>query len=128
MSPSKKQQGEATREALLVAAETLFAEHGFDGTRVDAIAELAGHNKTLIFHYFGNKLGLYVEVLKRADAELGVLLSGLFTQLLQDETIAADAGRFRAFLESAFGVLFDYMAAHPRFTRMINWEQAAAWE
>ena len=128
MAEAKKKQGEATREAILVAAETLFAEHGFEGTRVDRIAELAGHNKALIFRYFGNKLGLYTEVLKRADVELGALLKRLFVPLRDDQAIASEAGRFRAFLEAAFGTLFDYMVEHPRFTRIINWEQAAAWQ
>src|SRR5579884_2390918 len=37
-----------TREAILSAAETLFAERGFDGTSVDAIASRAGYNKSLL--------------------------------------------------------------------------------
>ena len=128
MAQAKKKQGEMTREAILVAAEILFAEHGFAGTRVDKIATLAGHNKTLIFRYFGNKLGLYAEVLKRADRELGFLVQGLFAPLLDDETIISDAQRLRAFLEANFGAVFDYMVEHPRFARIINWEQADGWQ
>jgi len=36
---------QSTRQAILSAAETLFAERGFDGTSVDAIASQAGYNK-----------------------------------------------------------------------------------
>jgi len=53
----------------------VFAEHGFDGTSVYAIAARASYNKSLLFQYFGNKLGLYAEVLKRADRDMGELLA-----------------------------------------------------
>src|SRR5258708_2273586 len=109
MPVSKKQQGEQTREAILAAADALFAEHGFDGTRVDSIAALAGHNKTLIFRYFGNKLGLYAEVLKRADQEMGALLMRLFAPLVEDPTLVAGPRSFQAFLEGTIGAFFDYM-------------------
>src|SRR5438067_12849186 len=86
---------ERTRETILNAAEAVFAEHGFDGTSVDAIAAEAGYNKSLIFQYFGNKLGLYTQVLKRADREMSELLARVFAPLLQDETAAAHAHQFR---------------------------------
>ncbi len=127
MSASRK-RGEATREAILKAAEATFAVHGFDGARVDTIAEVSGYNKTLIFRYFGDKLGLYTEVLKRADQEMSELLTHVFAPLLEDETIASDARRFRAFLTTTFGAFFDYMVEHPHFTRMVNWEQAEGWQ
>jgi AcrR family transcriptional regulator len=128
MSEYKEQRGAATREAILQAAEASFAEHGFDGARVDAIAEASGYNKTLIFRYFGDKLGLYAAVLKRADHEWSVLLRRIFLPLLEDESIVSDAHRFREFLKTTFEVFFDYMVDHPRFTRMINWEQAEGWQ
>ena len=58
---------EGAREAILNAAEDVFAEHGFDGARIDAIAAAAGYNKSLIFQYYGDKLALYAEVIRRAD-------------------------------------------------------------
>jgi len=119
---------ERTRAAILNAAEAGFAEHGFDGVSVDAIAAEAGYNKSLIFQYFGDKLGLYTAVLKRADQEMSALLARVFAPVLEDETIATDAGRFRAFLKTTFEAFFDYMIEHPRFTRMINWEQAEGWQ
>lgn len=53
----------ATRRTLLDAAAAAFAEHGFAGARVDAIAARAGVNKALIYAYFGDKEALYREVL-----------------------------------------------------------------
>src|SRR5437667_10904346 len=83
-----------SRKAILDAAAEVFAEHGFDGARVDAIASTSGYNSGLLFRYFGDKLGLYTEVLKRADEEMSELLARVFAPLLMDESIASDAQRF----------------------------------
>ena len=128
MAETERKRGEKTREAILAAAEAAFAEHGFDGARVDGIAEASGYNKTLIFRYFGDKLGLYTEVLKRADRESNEILARVFAPLLQDETAATHAGRFRTFLEAMIRTLFDYLLEHPRLVRILNWEMAEGWQ
>src|SRR2546428_10640484 len=79
------------QEAILNAAEAVFAEHGFDGARIDAIAAEAGYNKSLIFQYFDDKLGLYAEVVKRADREMTELQARVLTPLLEDEANAPNA-------------------------------------
>ena len=119
---------EGAREAILNAAETVFAEHGFDGARVDAIAAVAGYNKSLIFQYFGDKLNLYAEVLKRADRETLILQENVLGPLLEDETIASNAHRFKALLETTVQTLFDYLIEHPRLMRILLWEQAEGWQ
>lgn len=48
-----------TRERILAAALREFAAHGFTGARVDAIARRAGSNKRMLYHYFGDKAGLF---------------------------------------------------------------------
>ena len=126
MSEPGRSRGEKTREAILNAAEIVFAEHGYDGARVDSIAEVSGFNKTLIFRYFGDKLGLYAEVLRRVDREINELQTRL-APMLEDETIASNAQRFRTFLETGIGALFDYLLEHPRFMRMLTWEMAEGW-
>lgn len=112
------------RVAILDAAEAVFAQHGFDGARVEAIAQASGYNSGLLFRYFGDKLGLYAEVLKRADKEMSELLARVFAPLLEDETLTSDANLFRGFLRTTFGAVFDYMVDHPYFMRVVNWEQA----
>ena len=119
---------EGAREAILNAAETVFAEHGFDGARVDAIAETAGYNKSLLFQYFDDKLGLYEAVTRRADKEITEFEMRVLVPMLEDETIATDAHKFRAFLETIIGALFDYLRDHPRLTRIVVWEQAEGWQ
>jgi TetR/AcrR family transcriptional regulator len=128
MSEPREGRGEKTREAILTAAEAVFAEHGFDGARIDTIADVSGFNKTLIFRYFGDKLGLYAEVLRRLDRQASELQAHLLGPLLADETIVSDAHRFRVFLTTALEAFFDYMVAHPRVMRMMIWEHAEGWQ
>ena len=116
------------QEAILNAAEEVFAEHGFDGARIDAIAKASGYNSSLIFHYFGDKLNLYAEVIKHADREMTEFQVSMFAPLLEDETIASNPQAFRALLEGIVIALFDYLVAHPRLMRMLLWEQAEGWQ
>lgn len=50
--------GTQTREAILTAAKRLFAERGFDGASMRAIAAEAGVDAALITHFFGSKANL----------------------------------------------------------------------
>jgi AcrR family transcriptional regulator len=54
-----------TREKLIVAAENLFALHGYQGVSVRAIAAAAGVNWSLLGYYFRGKEGLLFEVYRR---------------------------------------------------------------
>jgi AcrR family transcriptional regulator len=49
-----------TREAILTAAREAFAERGFDGASIRAIAAAAGVDPALVHHYFGNKDQLFL--------------------------------------------------------------------
>ncbi len=121
----------STRKAILSAAETLFSERGFDGTSVDAIASQAGYNKSLLFQYFGDKLGLYSQVLKRSDHEMGTLMGRTFAPMvsrLADERVVLQADEFRAFLATMVRSVFDYLLEHPRLIRILTWEMAAGWQ
>jgi TetR/AcrR family transcriptional regulator len=120
-----------TREAILSAAETLFAERGFEGTSVDAIASHAGYNKSLLFQYFGDKLGLYSEVLKRADREMIELVGRAYASKasrLTEESSILQAEEFRIFLATMLRSIFDYLLEHPRLLRILTWELAAGWQ
>jgi TetR/AcrR family transcriptional regulator len=120
-----------TRDVILSAAETIFAERGFEGTSVDAIASQAGYNKSLLFQYFGDKLGLYSQVLKRSDREVGVLVGSAFAEVssrLADERGTLRTEEFRAFLVTMVRSIFDYLLEHPRLARILTWEMAAGWQ
>jgi TetR/AcrR family transcriptional regulator len=117
---------EGAREAILNAAEQVFAEHGFDGARVDAIARVAGYNKSLIFQYFGDKLGLYAEMIRRADDQTrdmqNAALSGFNTET------ALSPEQIRALFRQFVGQYFDFLVAHPQIMRIYNWEMAEGWQ
>ena len=61
---------ERTRARILDAAKAAFAERGLGGARVDEIAARAKVNKRMIYHYFGNKDGLFLAVLEGAYADI----------------------------------------------------------
>jgi AcrR family transcriptional regulator len=60
---------ERTRKRILEAASTEFAAKGFAGARVDTIARNASINKRMLYHYFGDKNGLFREVLRKKMAQ-----------------------------------------------------------
>ncbi len=56
---------ERAKDRILSAAKKEFAEQGFSGARMSAIAKRASVNKALIHYYFRDKDSLYEEVLRR---------------------------------------------------------------
>jgi len=118
---------EGTREAILNAAEEVFAEHGFDGARVDDIAEKASYNKSLIFQYFDDKLGLYAAVVRRADDQTRVMQDKALMALRDDEE-AHSPNQLRDLMGKYVGQYFDYLIEHPQIMRIFNWEMAEGWQ
>lgn len=53
-----------TRAEVLTAARTSFAEKGFRGTTIRAVAASAGVDPALVHHYFGSKDDLFVAALE----------------------------------------------------------------
>jgi AcrR family transcriptional regulator len=53
-----------TREAILGAARAAFAERGFDGASIRAIATSAGVDPALVHHYFGSKDQLFLATIQ----------------------------------------------------------------
>lgn len=110
--PARKRDAEATRGRLLAIATRAFAERGFDGARVDEIAEKAGINKRMIYAYFGDKDGLYREV-----------LAGYFAKVIELSR-AGEAASESPREQAAFIVrrYFEFLAEHPRLVRLLAWE------
>ena len=61
---------EYTRQSIIKAAVTLFAEKGFEGSSVRDIVTKARVNQAAINYHFNGKDGLYLEVLKTAFEKL----------------------------------------------------------
>ena len=96
----------ATQARLLKAAATEFSTYGISGARVDRIAAAAGSNKAQIYHYFGNKDGLFDEVMRT---------------MIVDRTrdIPIDASDL-----PGYGArLFDSYEDHPEVVRLATWHR-----
>src|SRR5437588_1073644 len=126
--PKRERDAEVARNAILDAAEEIFAENGFDGARIDAIAAASSYNKSLIFHYFDDKLGLYTAVLKRIEQRGNDLQAIMLGSWLADEELTSDASKLRTFVEIVIRWIFDYMVENPRVLRMLAWEAAEGWK
>ncbi|WIV57000.1 TetR/AcrR family transcriptional regulator [Amycolatopsis nalaikhensis] len=57
----RRPAGQDTRTALIEAARTVFAENGYDGATVRAIATRAGVDAAMVNHWFGSKEGLFAQ-------------------------------------------------------------------
>jgi TetR/AcrR family transcriptional regulator len=67
--PRRPRDAEATRKAILDAAERLFVENGFGSTSMARIGKACGCANSLIVHHFGSKDALWSEVKERAFAD-----------------------------------------------------------
>ncbi len=74
-SESTLQNGDLkARERLLRAAVELFARKGYSATSVNEIVAAAGVTKPILYYYFNNKEGIYIEILDDAYGSLDRLL------------------------------------------------------
>ena len=96
-----------TRTQLLDAAETLVAEHGFLGTSIRAITDLAGANVAAVGYHFGSKADLVAAVVRRAVEPINAKQSAGLDRLLAATPDPAVAELVEAFA----GPLFDEMPA-----------------
>jgi AcrR family transcriptional regulator len=60
----RRPAGEDTRTALLDAARAVFAEQGYEGATVRAIAARAGVDAAMVNHWFGGKQGLFAAAME----------------------------------------------------------------
>src|SRR6202451_698189 len=73
-------QGRATRGQLIEVATGLFAEHGYEGTPIEAVLTAAGVSRGALYHHFAGKEALFTAVLEALSegitAELTEVISG----------------------------------------------------
>jgi TetR/AcrR family transcriptional regulator len=103
---------EESRAAILKAAVAEFSEHGIAGARTDAIARAAHVNKALLYYYFKDKDALY-------EAVLDHVFSGMRARVLP--VLESGLPPRQKMLEY-LGTYFDYIAANPRFPRVVQRE------
>lgn len=105
-----------TREAVLDAAERLFAERGFEATSLNDVGAAAGVSRGTPGYFFGSKADLYRAVLERCFAEVrAAVRSGRERALASGE--APDT-----VLAGIVSEYFDFITANPNLVRLIEWE------
>jgi AcrR family transcriptional regulator len=85
---------------MLAVAQRVFAERGFRGASVDAIAEGAEISKPMLYAYFGSKEGLYRACMQRSRASLVDALDTAAASATEpDERLWAGVNAFFGFVE-----------------------------
>lgn len=114
--PARERNAPRTREAILDAAEQLFADRGYDATSFTDVGAAAGVSRGTPGYFFGAKEQLYRAVLERC---------------LERVRAAVRSGRERALasreppevvLAGAVGEYFDFISDNPEFVRLLERE------
>ncbi|MBP8156628.1 MAG: TetR/AcrR family transcriptional regulator [Leadbetterella sp.] len=91
-----------TEEKIITAAEEVFIEHGFDGARMQLIADKAEINKAMLHYYFRSKEMLFEKIfeekVKNAFPQMGE----------QMKNIDSFTERVCFFIEQYYGMLVKY--------------------
>jgi AcrR family transcriptional regulator len=108
----RQRDADRSQQAILAAARDEFAEHGLGGARVDRIAERAGLDKRLIYHYFESKDSLFLAVLE--DTYRNIRLAEQRLHLVDLPPVEA-VRRLTEFT-------WNYYLEHPEFLTLLNSE------
>jgi AcrR family transcriptional regulator len=63
-------QARATRDQLIEVATGLFAEHGYEGTSIEAVLAAAGVSRGALYHHFAGKDALFEAVLETMEGRI----------------------------------------------------------
>ncbi|MBM7853651.1 AcrR family transcriptional regulator [Desulfohalotomaculum tongense] len=108
----RERNPEESKQRIIKAAEKIFAAKGLDGARVDEIAAAAQINKRMIYHYYGSKEGLYMEILRKNYNK--VIKVGQRATKLKGSALEKVTQVIRQY--------FYFLAENEEFVRLIQWE------
>jgi AcrR family transcriptional regulator len=108
----RPRDADRSREEILRAAMAEFAENGFGGARIEAIAERAGVNKKLIYYYFAAKDELFVAVLEQTYADIRAAEQAL--HLEASDPVQA--------IRTLVAFTWRHYLEHPEFLALLNSE------
>src|SRR5689334_4477993 len=114
--PERERNATRTRDAVLDAAERLFAERGYDATSLNDVGSAAGVSRGTPGYFFRSKELLYRAVLERClERVRAAVRSGRERALASEEPP-------EVVLAGAVGEYFDFISANPHFVRLLEWE------
>jgi TetR/AcrR family transcriptional regulator len=102
----------ATADRILQSAIAEFAENGYAGARIDAIARCADANVRMLYHYFGSKNDLYVRVLETVFDDIR----------LQEQRLKLKNMAPLPAMMKLFDFTYSHFAANPLFIRILTSE------
>src|SRR3712207_5128370 len=108
--PRQRMSAEARRRVIEEAATEVFAERGYRGAAMGAIAERAGVTVPVLYDHFASKETLHRALLERGYAELGAIWA---------EHLGVRADPVDVRIERAVSAWFAYVEAHPTTARML---------
>jgi AcrR family transcriptional regulator len=107
-TPRRRLPAAERRELIERAATEVFAEHGYAGASIDAIARRSDVSAPVVYDHFASKLALFVRLLERTRDEL--------LAMWVRELAGEDPTRLR--MERAFGAWARYVERNRFASRM----------
>jgi AcrR family transcriptional regulator len=106
--------GAQRQRSILYAAAEVFARRGYDGARIEEIADEAKVSKALIYEHFKGKRELYGHIRTKGATES--------MQRWLEAAEAADGADSKTLLAAALGAFFDFVAEQPLVWRVVEQE------
>lgn len=114
--PDRRRDATRSREAILDAAEQLFAMRGYERTSLQEVGAAAGVSRGTPSYFFRSKAELYRAVLDRSFGQVrDAVKSGRERALRSGEPP-------EVVLAGVVGEYFDFISGHPHFVRLLEWE------
>jgi len=122
MKRTQAERTQATRDALIAAARTLFTERGYENVATGEIVGAAGVTRGALYHQFGDKASLLEAVYERIEAESTERVARVVLGSELHSPIAAMKAGVEAFLDECAKPELRQIALHDA-PAVLGWER-----